>query len=164
MLQQYDRLVITRSDFFYLCPHPPLELLQSDKIWIPNGEHYGGITDRHLIVNRQYAERALSACNAILERPNELLEEMRWRNNWNLEQYLDYHFRKTGIRHQCRFFPWIMYTIRDPAESSRWTMGRYNRAVNQIVKYPSELDAAERWARKYAVTHDWYMTGFGENA
>ena len=43
MLSSYDRIILTRSDNFYLYKHP---ILPNDKIWIPQGEDYGGVTDR----------------------------------------------------------------------------------------------------------------------
>ena len=33
VLDRYDRFVITRSDFVWLCPHPPLSILDGDLIW-----------------------------------------------------------------------------------------------------------------------------------
>ena len=43
ILNSYDRIILTRSDNFYLYKHP---ILSNDRIWIPHGEDYGGITDR----------------------------------------------------------------------------------------------------------------------
>jgi len=42
LINEYDRFIITRSDFIYAIPHPRLELLDPSKIWFPNGEYYGG--------------------------------------------------------------------------------------------------------------------------
>ena len=53
VLDRYDRFVITRSDFVWLCPHPPLSVLERSAIWVPDGEHYGGINDRHVVVSRE---------------------------------------------------------------------------------------------------------------
>jgi hypothetical protein len=52
MISQYDRFIVTRSDFFWPCPHPPLSLLSQKYIWFPDGEFYGGLTDRHVVVSR----------------------------------------------------------------------------------------------------------------
>lgn len=37
---------VTRSDYFYSIPHPPLTVLCRDNIWSPNGAQWGGITVR----------------------------------------------------------------------------------------------------------------------
>jgi len=44
LLERYDRFVITRSDFIWDCPHPPLSVLSPDAIWFPDGEYGGGLT------------------------------------------------------------------------------------------------------------------------
>ncbi|MGZ5374767.1 MAG: hypothetical protein ACXWDK_10920, partial [Aeromicrobium sp.] len=72
VLDRYDRFVITRSDFVWLCPHPPLSILDRGSLWIPDGEQYGGLTDRHLVVSREDAAAALSLIDDILLRPEEL--------------------------------------------------------------------------------------------
>ena len=53
VLDRYDRFVLTRSDFVWLSPHPPLDILDPDLIWVPEGENYGGLNDRHLVASRQ---------------------------------------------------------------------------------------------------------------
>jgi len=160
VLSKYDRFVVTRSDFFYVCPHPPLEILVKDKIWIPGGEQYGGITDRHLVVSKSDVQIALGVYEDIFYKPDELFEEMKCRQDWNLERYLDYQFQKRGIRSRCNFFPYVMYTVRHPQETSRWTMGKYNPEVKQIVKYPSELLLARRWAVEFNRVKDWRLVDF----
>ena len=56
LTDQYDRFIITRTDHYYLSDHPVLD----DKFeWIPTGEDYGGICDRHLIVRKKNVVKAL---------------------------------------------------------------------------------------------------------
>ena len=73
MLDRYDRFVVTRSDFVWLCPHPPLSILDPRSLWIPDGEHYGGVTNRHLVVSREDLIPAVSLIEDILLRPEESL-------------------------------------------------------------------------------------------
>jgi hypothetical protein len=49
VLDRYDRCVISRSDFVWLCPHPPI--LDHNALWVPNGQHWSGLNDRHLVVS-----------------------------------------------------------------------------------------------------------------
>jgi hypothetical protein len=42
IFSKYKRIVVTRSDFIWDVPHPALEYLEPEAIWIPNGEGYGG--------------------------------------------------------------------------------------------------------------------------
>lgn len=48
LLNKYDRFVVTRSDHYYLCEHN-LTALDPTEVWVPEGEEYGGITDRHVV-------------------------------------------------------------------------------------------------------------------
>jgi hypothetical protein len=77
VLDRYDRFVITRSDFVSLCPHPPLSVLDRDAIWFPDGENYGGLTDRHLVVSRADVVNCLNIIEDILLQPIQLYAEMK---------------------------------------------------------------------------------------
>ena len=52
LLGEYDRFVITRSDFIFVAPHPCLDALDPRFIWLPNGEDWGGLVDRHAVLNK----------------------------------------------------------------------------------------------------------------
>ena len=78
VLDRYDRFVITRSDFVWLCPHPPLSVLDRSAIWFPNGEHWGGLNDRHLVVSRTDVVNCLDLIEDILLEPNQLYEELKY--------------------------------------------------------------------------------------
>jgi hypothetical protein len=77
VLNRYDRFVITRSDFVWLCPHPPLSVLDKDAIWFPDGENWGGLTDRHLVVSRADVVNCLNIIEDILLQPIQLYEGMK---------------------------------------------------------------------------------------
>ena len=53
-LLNYDYIIYTRFDQYYVSNHPPLT---GDKIWIPKGEDYFGICDRHVIFPSKYSEK-----------------------------------------------------------------------------------------------------------
>ena len=70
ILEQYDRFVITRSDHYYECKHKFADLdLTNNKMYVPEGEDYGGYTDRHLVVSRENIYEALDIFPEILRRP-----------------------------------------------------------------------------------------------
>ena len=64
---RYERVVFSRLEFWWLRPHPPLRLLDPSIVWLPSGEdYYGGVNDRHAVLNRSAAEVYLGRWRAIL--------------------------------------------------------------------------------------------------
>ena len=53
--QLYDRIVHSRLEFIWVAPHPPVELLDRRCTWVPDGEDYGGLNDRHAVLSREHA-------------------------------------------------------------------------------------------------------------
>jgi hypothetical protein len=146
ILDRYDRFVITRSDFVWPCPHPPLSVLDRDAIWVPDGEYYGGISDRHLVASRSDVIACLSVIEDILLHPFQLYEEMK-HQSCNNEQFLAYHLKRKGLLHKVRVFPYVMYTARSMSDTSpTWMSGDYEPTVGHFVKYEKEFRAASAHA------------------
>lgn len=153
----YDRFVITRSDFFYVCPHPPLECLAADNLWIPDGEDYGGLCDRHLVVS---AADLIASCNLIddlLLRPRQMRDAMIENSNWNIEQVIALHLTRNGLISKVRRFPYIMFIVRDSGDPSAWSTGDYESDVDMVVKYPTELHEASRYQHLLRSIDDWRL-------
>jgi hypothetical protein len=71
---RYERIVFSRLEFWWLRPHPPLRLLHPSVVWLPSGEdYYGGVNDRHAVLNRSAAQVYLGRWRAILSG-----DVMRW--------------------------------------------------------------------------------------
>jgi hypothetical protein len=156
VLDRYDRFVITRSDFVWLCPHPPLSVLDRGAIWVPNGEHYGGLPDRHVVVSRADVVNCLNIIEDILLHPTQLYEEMKDRPTWNMEQFLQLHLHRKGILHKVKMFPYVMYTARHVHDDSpTWSRGRYESTVGHYVKYEREFRAANAYATIIQSRADW---------
>jgi hypothetical protein len=156
VLDRYDRFVITRSDFVWLCPHPPLSVLDREAIWFPNGEFYGGLTDRHIVVSRADVVNCLNIIEDILLHPTQLYEQMKDQPRWNIEQFLQDHLRRKGLLHKVKLFPYVMYTARQVQDvSPTWREGRYEPAIGHFVKYEDELRAAMAYATIIRTRGDW---------
>ena len=56
---RYERVVVSRLDYIWLTPHPPLRLLGRRCAWVPQAEDYGGLNDRHAVMNREHADTYL---------------------------------------------------------------------------------------------------------
>jgi hypothetical protein len=156
VLNRYDRFVITRSDFVWLCPHPPLSILDRDAIWFPDGEYYGGLSDRHLVVSRSDVAQCLNVIEDILLHPMQLYEEMKHHSAWNNEQFLAHHFSRKGLMHKVKVFPYVMYTARAARDDSpTWSPGYYEPAVGHYVKYEMEFRSAKAYATMIRSRADW---------
>lgn len=138
LLERYDRFVVTRSDFVYHIPHIPLENLDPKYIWIPNGEDYGGYTDRHIVASREEIMNVLSISDPIISAPEALYEEMSAYTEWNLEQFIRFSFKRLGLSSKVRRFPYTMYTVRPKDGHTSWSKGVFDSRHNYYIKYPNE--------------------------
>lgn len=162
VLDRYDRFVITRSEFIWLCPHPPLSVLDRDAIWFPNGEHYGGLTDRHLVVSRADVVNCLNLIEDILLEPIQLYEELKYMNGRpsghnNIESFLAHHLRRKGLSHKVKMFPYVMYLAREVGDYSSitWSAGHYEPALGHYTKYDAEFRTASAYATIIKSRADW---------
>jgi hypothetical protein len=138
---QYTHFVLTRADHVYGCPHP----FPSNSVMIPEGEDYGGITDRHLVAPREYFLKAVNMsailCNA---------DSYASRNPENVETLLALFFSDLGL--PIERFPRNMFLIRTKTDSTRWSKGDDVDDVLQkfgfLIKYPTELELAKQTCMK----------------
>jgi len=143
LLEKYDRFVITRSDYLYKLPHPKVDRMNSNCIWIPNAEHYGGYTYRHAILSKTTIVPYLNILNCLFERSNNYFMKMKSYTEWNLEKLIRFHLEENKIDHLVREFPYVMYTVRSPTGSTRWEKGTFSKELGYCIKYPSEFDKSE---------------------
>ena len=154
-LEQYDRFVITRSDFIWACPHPPIELLSPDAIWFPDGENWGGYTDRHVVLARSDVELYLSLIRPIVTEPETIIGAMKGGSEWNIESYIKLHLERHGATTRVNVFPYVMYSVREAEGKTRWAKGVWNYKNRYYIKYPSEHAAAKFWQSAMKLLQDY---------
>lgn len=140
LLERYDRFVITRSDYFYAAPHPSCDLLDPGFAWLPEGEDYRGLCDRHWILSREHVEPCLDLLGPILKDPDALYREMQHDDRWNIEKYIRHVWTKRSI--PIRRYPRTMFLVRDADDRSNHSIGAFNREIGMVVKYKSEFEDA----------------------
>jgi hypothetical protein len=157
ILDRYDRFVISRSDFAWLCPHPPLSILDPNAIWIPDGEDHGGLNDRHLVASRADVENCLNLIEDVLLHPVELYEEIKNNAHWvDNEFILAHHLGRKGILHKVKRFPYVMYLAREVNDdSATWSWGNYEGSVGHYIKYKYEFRAAKAYETIIRCRADW---------
>jgi hypothetical protein len=117
LTETYDRFVITRSDHYYVCPHS-LDLLDNQYLWIPSGEDWGGICDRHLIANKDDILPALNILPPILENPYQYRHALG-RKVSNTEQIVLQRWFEEGLTPRIRRFRRPMFLCTDALDMNR---------------------------------------------
>jgi hypothetical protein len=167
----YDWLIVTRSDLLWPVPHPSTRYLSSRRLYALDGEGYGGVGDRHLIVPRRYLKRFLEVPDPVFSDPVGLkreLDRISVAQGWpvlNPERFLAARLKALGLWRHLRFLPYVPYAVRAPGGSTRWSEGKFDQERGFYVKYPTELvrsRIAQRfvfdqrsWGRYLAAVRGW---------
>ena len=155
ILDLYDRFVVTRSDFVHRIPHVPIEFLDPNFVWIPDGEDYGGFTDRHIVAHRRDIIDVLSITDPIIANPDDLYSKMIHSKNWNLEKYIKFSFRQLGLTSKVRRFPYTMYSIRTVDGHTRWKKGTFIKKFGYYIKYLEEYESFFLVSKIIKKAEDW---------
>jgi hypothetical protein len=149
LVDKYDRFVITRSDFIYQLPHPKLELLSTDHIWVPDGQQNDGVCDRHAVLSPVHLEKYLNVAEGFFRKSNMYYAEIQSKTNWNMEKILQMHLEKEGVLNKVVHFPYVMYAVRGITGTTRWSPGEYSEKYGYYIKYPEEYKASSYFKAEY---------------
>lgn len=137
ILEKYDRIILTRSDFFYFKSHP---LLNVNNPWVIEGEEYGGISDRHQIFSPEHLNQFLG----ILEYMDseEGFESIKNLILPNPESILNLFYNHTGIIKKIKKIPRVQFVVATKEDESNWTSQKIlvPFCQNLYLKYPSEIE------------------------
>ena len=149
LINKYDRFVITRSDFIYQLPHPKLEIMNENCIWIPDEEHYYGYTDRHVVLSKNNIESYLNILNNFVLKSNDYFIKMKAKQDWNLEQVIKFHLEQNNVGHLVKEFPYIMYSVRNINGTTRWKEGKFSNELGYYIKYQSEYAKSSYYKKMF---------------
>lgn len=144
----YKWFVFTRSDQMHLCPHPRTENLDEDSINVPEGEDYGGISDRHTVYPAALVLKGLNVTQHLLHNSPEVIEHFGGTQGLkpnNLESILKFYFDKEGL--EVRRFNRTCFGVKRACDLTRWSAGSDHPVLKHLkltAKYPTELALAER--------------------
>jgi hypothetical protein len=161
ILDSYDWIIITRSDFIWPVSHPRVEALSNRRIYLLDGEQHGGVPDRHFIVPRRFFDPVLSIADPIFKDPEGLkrrIERVSERQGWflmNVERFLALRLRELGLWRFVRYLPYVPYTVRTQHGSSRWSLGVFDKDLGYYVKYPTEKERSEIARRLLRAKKPW---------
>ena len=123
--------------------------MDENYLWIPAGEDYGGVCDRHLVVSSRHVLKALHVLPPLIQAPyayRHLFREV----NYNTEQFLLLRWKKQGLPY--RRFNRSMFLVQAPGDPTRWRDAQAAApefGVSVMAKYPDELYEARKTCRPY---------------
>jgi hypothetical protein len=144
ILENYDWVIITRSDFVWPTPYPGIEFFSTNCIYFPDGERYRGYTDRHVMIPAVHFRKFMQVSRDVFDDPESLAGRMKAQNklDWNLESFIKFRLSELGLRKFVRFFPYLMYSVRKADTGTRWAAGTYNYEHRLNIKYEFEYSTA----------------------
>ena len=138
VLLNYDRIILTRSDFYYIDFHPNLK---NDAFYILEGEGYGGVTDRHHIFPSSMTDKILGI-NEFLDKKENYKYLLK--KNLNPERALTEYYKNINIFAQIKFCKRVQFIVAKRNESKRWsyTKGYKFNSNTLLIKYQKEYYTA----------------------
>lgn len=137
ILNEYDRIILTRSDFYYAHEQ---QLLSNKYFWIVDGEDYHGVGDRMHIFPSTMIDSVLGIVEYMDSETgyNEILNHKG--PHRNPESLLRLYFESSGSLKNLRRFPRVNYTVSTGSDTTRWSEGKMQDPNNPdlSIKYPSE--------------------------
>lgn len=137
ILNEYDRIILTRSDFYYAHRQ---QLLSNQYFWIVEGEDYHGLGDRMHVFPTSMIDNVLGIIEYMdsEEGYNQILNHTG--PHRNPESLLKLYFKSSGVLDKLKRFPRVNYTVAVEGDSTRWSEGKMQDPNNPelFIKYPSE--------------------------
>ena len=112
---KYSRFVISRADHVYGCEHALGGFELSKHVYIPRGEDYGGVCDRHIVCGASTVVRCLSMLQGALLHP-ERYSGPEQVDHLGPEVFFALRLRELGL--SVRRFARVMFVARLEGEPS----------------------------------------------
>ena len=151
VLLSYDRIILTRSDYFYLQPHP---VNNNDCCYVTEGEDYGGITDRHYIFPSTLSNKVLGIVEFIDKNAQTFVDSDLY---FNPESLLKFYYQQIGIFDNIKRCMRVQFTTATKTDQTRWAVPSHYLPITYItnneqlyIKYFSEyLIAKQNFEQTY---------------
>ena len=134
LVTNYKNIIYTRFDQYYVDYHPKIT---TDQIYIPEGEDYFGICDRHAAFPSKYTNQFLNICGYI-DNPKSLLTN---RSYINCETTFKDHMVYEGLNSKIKRYPRSQFTASLQGEHTNWRVAKYRIYFKKdlMTKYPGEF-------------------------
>ena len=163
LIGKYDWFIITRSDFRWPTIHPPLECFNDNRIYVLDGEQWGGVSDRYIAVPRKWIESYIAIVEPLFTDPIDLADRLRSQvqaeivdNKYlNPEKFLAFRMRELDIWDKLSWLPYIPFAVRELGGSTRWSQGEYNDELGYFIKYSGEFQRSKIVTKYINTQADW---------
>jgi hypothetical protein len=139
-----------------------MEYMDDSAIWVPDGEYYGGYTDRHAILSKSQVEPYLNIFTNMVLRSNEYFMKLCKYEGLNLEQLIKFNLEQHKMN--VKEFPYVMYSIRLPNGTTRWSAGSFHSKLVYYIKYHTEYEKSSAYKKKWITSkmsiHEFYKKIF----
>ena len=161
LMNQYDRFIITRSDFKYELPIPKMDLLDEKSIWIPNGEDYSGLCDRFVVLSKYNIKNSINILENFYIKSNLYFNIISKKqiNSINMELIFKINLEENKVINNVKRFPYVMYCVRNINGISRWSQGIFSQELGYFIKYNTEYEQALNYKKeleKYENINNFY--------
>ena len=168
LISKYDWFMFSRSDYLYLCSPAPLNLFPPNAIYVPQGQRWGGYSDRHMLVSSHLALKALNITVDVTQ--NWIYYFNCVMNNsfksWtNLETLQRIYYERVGIPviHEGH----TAFIVKRKSDSTRFSPGYKHPKIDKFglhVKYPAEVDEAAQHCDPFVHNEAWAFKYFTNNS
>jgi hypothetical protein len=163
LLDEYDWIIVTRSDFRWPTVHPPVDCFDRGAIHVLDGEQWGGVSDRYVAIPKNKIRSYLEIVDPIFTEPVELAQRLRAAlegdesdyKYFNPEKFLAFRMRELGIWADLRWLPYVPFAVRLPGAHTRWSEGELNAGLGYYVKYADEYRRAQIVSKYIHSQADW---------
>lgn len=142
LIKNYDWFIITRCDQYHYLPHVLTSSLDDTNIYIPEGQDWGGICDRHALVPQKYVVQFLNQMRILNGDKRADFVDRFNHSQRNPEGYLKSLLETHALEDKVIRTKRTMCLVRGREDSTRWQEGRaYEKWIEEIglyVKYRDE--------------------------
>jgi hypothetical protein len=146
LIEKYDWLIVTRSDFRWPSVHPLLEYLDEDFLYALDGEQWGGVSDRYIAIPRKLIPSYFQIVEPLFSDPVNLAKKLKDLIDselpddkyMNPEKFLAFRMKELKLWRRLRWLPYIPFAVRLEGGHTRWSQGVLDESLGYFVMYSGE--------------------------
>lgn len=137
-MKNYDTIIVTRSDHLYLAEHDAFTCPVANSIYVPTGEDWWGITDRHYVFASSEAYNVLDVAKWLMLNHVKVSHDIK--RHHNPEQVLKMYYENIGMYNKIVRCKRCMVTVATSYDQTRWknAIVKVPGYENLFLKYPHE--------------------------